>query len=408
MPDQNFSSTTDNSSFSNQPMTSQSSGNDEAVNNQFNNQSIAGARDNQPDLNTGLPDRKTSSLDQPTVSLSQEIDKNSPDSQSFPGPVSGQRPFYPSSIPTQPNNNPIGGVKPSRSLGAQSQSMVSSYQNQRPEEEITSSSPNYSTQPASSHLANMAAAKSENQNFSRPPIKKISPKVNYIKPISQESDNFNKQGRGFNTYQPAEPAVAGGESNVYQTPVAVSGKVSVEPVAKSGSGFKGFLKLLILILLPIAMAVGGSFTAARYFSENTYAQEKGVLVAIPMQNTNWQDLGVIFEPLVDLPVKTTSGYEKNQFLLDSGAVISSLPREWADKSGQDLAFLPRSTFRGFGGKTSFAYQGEMMVLLGETEIHLPVVFTESGGTKSLLGRKGFFENFSIYFNHKEKRIEIRE
>ena len=127
-----------------------------------------------------------------------------------------------------------------------------------------------------------------------------------------------------------------------------------------------------------------------------------------MHNTNWQDLGTIFEPLVTLPVKTTTGYQGNQFLLDSGAVISSLPREWAERTGQDLAFLQRSTFRGFGGTTSFAYRGEMMVLLGDKEVSLPVVFTEAAGTKSLLGRKGFFEDYSIYFNHQERQIEIRE
>jgi hypothetical protein len=171
---------------------------------------------------------------------------------------------------------------------------------------------------------------------------------------------------------------------------------------------KAMLKLLLLIMLPIGLAVGGVFVASQYFAESVYKQQKGVLVTVPMHNTNWQDLGTVFEPLVSLPVKTTTGYQENEFLLDSGAVISSLPREWAEKTGQDLAFLQRSTFRGFGGVTSFAYQGEMMVMLGDKEFSLPVVFTEATSTKSLLGRKGFFEDHSVYFNHNEKQIEIRE
>ena len=171
---------------------------------------------------------------------------------------------------------------------------------------------------------------------------------------------------------------------------------------------QGVVKLVLLILLPIGLAVGGALAASNCFKESTYRQQKGVLVAISMHNTNWQDLGFVFEPLMELPVETTTGYQTNQFLLDSGAVISSLPREWAEKTGQDLAFLPRSTFRGFGGTTSLAYQGEMNLLFGEEEVTLPVVFTEAAGTKSLLGRKGFFENYSIYFNHEERRIEIRD
>ena len=176
----------------------------------------------------------------------------------------------------------------------------------------------------------------------------------------------------------------------------------------SGRKKRAFLKLALLILLPIGLAVGGALGVTSFLAEGEYRAEKGVLVSIPMHNTNWQDLGTIFEPLVTLPVKTTTGYQNNQFLLDSGAVISSLPRNWADKTGQDLAFLQRSTFRGFGGTTSFAYRGEMMVMFGEKEVTLPVVFTEAAGTKSLLGRKGFFEDYSIYFNHKERQIEIRE
>ena len=86
-------------------------------------------------------------------------------------------------------------------------------------------------------------------------------------------------------------------------------------------------------------------------------------------------------------------FKKNIFLLDSGAVISSLPRDWTQDIGVDLAFLPRITFGGFGGKTSLAYQWKMVVLLAGKEIVLPVVFTEAAGTKSLLGRKGFFDNY---------------
>lgn len=175
-----------------------------------------------------------------------------------------------------------------------------------------------------------------------------------------------------------------------------------------GTRLRAIIKLCLIIALPVGLAIGGAMVASNYYKEVIYRQEKGVLVVVPMQNTNWQDLGVVFEPLLQLPVKTTTGYQSHEFLLDSGAVISSLPREWADRTGQNLAFLQRSTFRGFGGTTSFAYQGEMMVLLGEKEVKLPVVFTEAVSTKSLLGRKGFFEEYSIYFDHEERRIEIRE
>lgn len=171
------------------------------------------------------------------------------------------------------------------------------------------------------------------------------------------------------------------------------------------------LKLVLVLVVPVVLSlVFSTLIRNAFLTQPTPSEEKqtDVLVSFRMKDTNWKDLGVVSEPLVVLPVKTKDGYKDNKFLLDSGAVISSLPREWVDELGLDLAFLPRSTFGGFGGKTSVAYQGEMMVLLADREITLPVVFTEAAGTKSLLGRKGLFNQFSILFNHSSKQVEIRE
>lgn len=163
-----------------------------------------------------------------------------------------------------------------------------------------------------------------------------------------------------------------------------------------------------MMVIPAVVVISGTVFIKGYFTRQISQQNasKDVLVVVPMQDTNWQDLGNVFEPVIPLKIRTSKGFEENNFLLDSGAVISSLPREWADRTGQNLAFLQRTTFRGFGNTQSFAYQGNMIILLGDNEMTLPVVFTEAGGTKSLLGRKGFFENNSIFFDHKNRQIEI--
>lgn len=127
------------------------------------------------------------------------------------------------------------------------------------------------------------------------------------------------------------------------------------------------------------------------------------------QTASWKVFGEVFEPIVELPVyQPASGYTKEKFLLDSGALVSSLPREKAPDLGYpSLAFLPRITFTGFGNTASFAYKAGLKVKLGDTEVELPVVFTEAAGTKPILGRLGFFENYSVLFNSREKKIEIR-
>ena len=189
---------------------------------------------------------------------------------------------------------------------------------------------------------------------------------------------------------------------------AVGDVVTRPETRRIHTSLSGLIKLLLILLVPIGVLAGVFVYISSNGQESTYRESKGVMLSVPMKQVNWQDLGNVFEPVIELPIKTEAGYENWEFLLDSGAVVSSLPREWAEKTGQDLAKLKRSTFRGFGGKTSFAYQGEMMVLLGEEDRAVPVVFTEANGTKSLLGRKGFFEDYSVYFNHKEQQIEIRE
>jgi len=114
------------------------------------------------------------------------------------------------------------------------------------------------------------------------------------------------------------------------------------------------------------------------------------------------------EPVLQIPVKTLLGFENTEFVLDSGAVISSLPRNWAEKIGKDLAYAKRISFKGFGNTLSFAYQSDMTVRLGTENVDLPVVFTESEGTRALLGRKGVFDQYSIVFDHTNKVMEIRK
>lgn len=166
----------------------------------------------------------------------------------------------------------------------------------------------------------------------------------------------------------------------------------------------GFITLFIITLL------GGTFFISRKVLTQTSSEIKGdTIFQARYQPVLWKDFGEVFEPIVKISLHYPSeGYLEHEFLLDSGALVSSLPREEAKKMGFSLAKLTRSTFGGFGGTTSFAYKAEVKIKLGDQEVKIPVVFTEAGGTKSILGRSGFFEKYSIYFNSKREMIEIRK
>lgn len=170
----------------------------------------------------------------------------------------------------------------------------------------------------------------------------------------------------------------------------------------------GISKLLIIVSLPLTVLFGFLSLMTENIPTPELVAEPSLVLRIPLESRLWSDIGSVIEPVLQVPVQTLAGFEKNEFVLDSGAVISSLPRNWAEKIGRDLAFAKRISFKGFGNTLSFAYQSDMVVRLGNENVDLPVVFTEAEGTRSLLGRKGFFDQYSILFDHTEKVMEIRK
>lgn len=172
--------------------------------------------------------------------------------------------------------------------------------------------------------------------------------------------------------------------------------------------FKVIIKILLFFTLIGIFIFNFTFAIKTFYFQNKPAGQGRMLIQAPLRTVTWEDIGRVSDPVIDARVKVKNGYEKATFLLDSGAVVSSLPREMADKMGLELAFLKRIAFVGFGGKESFAYKGEMTLQIKDAEMVLPVVFTESMGTRAILGRQGFFDEYIITFDKKRGVVEIKE
>lgn len=132
----------------------------------------------------------------------------------------------------------------------------------------------------------------------------------------------------------------------------------------------------------------------------------GAILTIPYQQTLYKHFGNAINPQVKLPVKTVKGYKETEFLIDSGAVVSALPKTMAEDLGVDLTTLPRITIEGFAGQKTFAYKGEFVVKIGKEEVAIPVVFSENPQANNILGRIGFFDQFSIKFDAVTQQITI--
>ena len=135
-------------------------------------------------------------------------------------------------------------------------------------------------------------------------------------------------------------------------------------------------------------------------------QADGAILTIPYQQTLYKHFGNAINPQVKIPVKTITGYKNIEFLIDSGAVVSALPKNMAEELGVNLSELPRITIEGFAGQKTFAYRGELVAIIGNEEIVIPVAFSENPQANNILGRIGFFDQFNIMFDAEDQSIII--
>lgn len=160
------------------------------------------------------------------------------------------------------------------------------------------------------------------------------------------------------------------------------------------------------IILGIFLLIRGKLFSSRV-NQVTINDSFGKLeYSVPYKNTLYESFGFVQEPKVTLPLKTTRGYIDTTFLLDSGAVVSTLPLQAANDTGVDLSRAKRITLQGFSGVPAFAYLSTITVKIGSKDFEFPATFTESNATTYILGRKGLFDDFSIKFDHEQRTITI--
>lgn len=176
--------------------------------------------------------------------------------------------------------------------------------------------------------------------------------------------------------------------------------VKIQAVLKVVSLF-GFLALLGVFLL-----VRKNFFGSQVNEVSIKNGINGIEYKIPYKNTLYENFGFVQDPRVTLPLKTLNGYVDTTFLLDSGAVVTTLPLKAAHDIGVDLTKAKRITLQGFSGVPAFAYLDKLQVKIAGNEYELPATFTESSTTTYILGRKGLFDDFTILFDHEQRSIII--
>lgn len=189
------------------------------------------------------------------------------------------------------------------------------------------------------------------------------------------------------------------DKHVESGPDNVSAATKFQAIVKIFSLF-GFAIVLGIVVLVNTLVKGkvSQVTVTDSFGKLEYS--------VPYKNTLYESFGFVQEPKVTMPLKTLKGYVDTTFLLDSGAVVSTLPLQAAQDTGVDLSRAKRITLQGFSGVPAFAYLDKITIKIGTKDVELPATFTESSATTYILGRKGLFDDFTINFDNVQRVITI--
>ncbi len=122
-------------------------------------------------------------------------------------------------------------------------------------------------------------------------------------------------------------------------------------------------------------------------------------------------LGTIHVPIIDLEIQDARGsFAPFSLCVDSGAVVSLLPRSAAQYLGLDPSAGRPIELGGVGQRGLRAQLHELTIrLVGMPMVTVPFAVAEQENVPGLLGRLGVFDRFEITFDpsRRETRMELR-
>jgi len=119
-------------------------------------------------------------------------------------------------------------------------------------------------------------------------------------------------------------------------------------------------------------------------------------------------IGNKFFPIIPFLVKSDREIVPVNALVDSGATISLFNADVGRALKIDIEKGEKFYPTGISGKI-LTYIHEVILKIGDYEIKTKVAFTDELAVKiNLLGRENIFENFSVLFNDKLKRIVLEK
>ena len=129
----------------------------------------------------------------------------------------------------------------------------------------------------------------------------------------------------------------------------------------------------------------------------------------PFEYADVESLGTLFYPMVHVELQTTSGWKPFEFLVDTGADMTTVPVSLLPILGVTLNDLIQTKTFGVGGIAVKTWNFKLPIRLGTSvlKIQANAVETKENGVPFLLGRKDVFESrYSLLIDSKRKMTVI--
>lgn len=134
-------------------------------------------------------------------------------------------------------------------------------------------------------------------------------------------------------------------------------------------------------------------------------------LTFPFYYAEIESLGTLFYPFVRISLNTIYGWQEFEFLVDTGADVTTLPGSLIPILGIDTKSLKKQQTQGVGGITIETFEFSLPIRIGKDEfpIYASIANTNAEGLPLLLGRKDVFEKrFSLEIDSKKKVTILRK
>lgn len=136
-----------------------------------------------------------------------------------------------------------------------------------------------------------------------------------------------------------------------------------------------------------------------------------MFLEFPFEYADIEGLGRLFYPIVKVQLKTIVGWREFEFLVDTGADITTVPSHLLPVLGLNKSKLHTNTTLGVGGISVKTWEFQMSIRfsLKDMIIHSSAVEAKRDSMPLLLGRKDIFEDkYNLLLDSKRKLTVISE